>query len=84
MGWGDPRKKMEDQGSLRAVLEGWGSRGWEGNQEEKDLPASRPRPDMDAGRNRGRGKNRDGGNRPSGGNQGPDLPSALRNPPTGP
>ena len=75
---------MEDQGSPRVVLEGLGSRGWEDNQEEKDLPASHPRPGMDAGRNRGRGKNRDEGNRPSGGNQGPDLPSAPRNPPTDP
>ena len=75
---------MEGRGSLRAVLEGLGSRGWEGNQEEKDLPASHLRPDMDAGRNRGRGKNRDGENRPSGGNQGPDLPNAPRNPPTDP
>ena len=75
---------MEGQGSLRAVLEGLGSRGLEGNQEEKDPPASHPRPGMDGGRSQGRGKNRDGGNRPSGENRGPDLPSAPRNPPTDP
>ena len=75
---------MEDQGSPRVVLEGLGSRGSEGNPEERELPASHPRPDMDAGRNRGRGKNRGGGNRPSGGNRGLGLPSDPRNPPTGP
>ena len=84
MEWGGPRMKREVQGNQRAVLEDLGSRGLEGNQEERELPASLPRPGMDGGRSQGRGKNRDEGNRPSGGNRGLDLPSAPRNPPTDP
>ena len=78
MEWGGPRMKREVQGNQRAVLEDLGSRGLEGNQEERELPASLPRPGMDAERSLDKGKNQGGVNRPSDGNRGLDPPSVHR------